>query len=87
MYIAYEALAQTEPEELRNCTEAHPLTFKATADPDMMYLHEALKQPDREQFLKAMDDEIEAHCQGKHWNVFLGVRYKKENLSYQQYGQ
>jgi len=48
MYIAYEALAQTEPEELRNCTEAHPLTFKATADPDTMYLHEALKQPDQE---------------------------------------
>jgi hypothetical protein len=69
MYIAYKALVQTEPEESCNCTEAHPLTFKATADPDTMYLHEALKQPDQEQFLKAMDEEIEAHHQGKHWKL------------------
>jgi hypothetical protein len=47
----------------------HPPTFKATADPDKMYLHEALKQPDWEQFLKAMDEEIEAHHKGKHWEL------------------
>jgi len=28
--------------------------FKATSDPDTMYLHQAMKQPDREEFLKAM---------------------------------
>jgi hypothetical protein len=32
--------------------------FKATADPDdTMYMHEALKQPDKQEFVKAMEKE------------------------------
>ena len=39
--------------------EDHPLqAFKATTDPDTMYFHEALKQPDRKEFIKAMDKEL-----------------------------
>jgi hypothetical protein len=34
------------------------LAYKAKADPDTMYLHEALKEPDREKFIKAMEKEI-----------------------------
>ena len=30
------------------------MAYKATADPDTMYLHQAMKQPDRKEFLKAM---------------------------------
>jgi hypothetical protein len=37
----------------------HPLTaFKATADPDTMYMHEAMKEPDRQEFIKAMQKEV-----------------------------
>jgi len=36
---------------------------------DTMYLHQAMKQPDREQFLKSMVKEIETHQKRKHWNV------------------
>ena len=63
-YVVYEALA-VEPSP----TELHPLAYKATADPDTMYLHEALREPDRKQFLTAMDEEIKAHEQGGHWEI------------------
>jgi hypothetical protein len=37
----------------------HPLTaFKATADPDIMYMHEAMKEPDWLEFIKAMQKEV-----------------------------
>ena len=34
------------------------LAFKASADPDKMHMHEAMKQPDREQFVAAMIKEV-----------------------------
>ena len=34
------------------------LVFKANSDPDTMYMHEALKEPDRAQFIKAMIKEV-----------------------------
>lgn len=33
----------------------------------MLYLHEALKAPDSKEFIKAMDQEINAHEDGKNW--------------------
>ena len=39
------------------------------ADEDTMYLHEALKALDRAQFLKAMQEEVEAHSGREHWEV------------------
>ena len=39
--------------------EENPLlAFKANADPDTMYMHEALKDPDRAQFINAMLKEV-----------------------------
>ena len=32
--------------------------FKAKSDPDTMYLHQALRQPDRKEFVKVMDKEL-----------------------------
>jgi transposase InsO family protein len=37
------------------------LAFKASTDPDTMYHHQAMKQPDREKFQEAMKKECEAH--------------------------
>jgi len=36
---------------------------------DVMHLHQALMQPDREEFLKAMVQEISTHQKRKHWKV------------------
>jgi hypothetical protein len=48
----------------------HPLlAFAASADPDTMYLHQALKEPDKAQFIKAMEEEIRSHTDNKHWTL------------------
>ena len=39
------------------------------SDPDTMRLHEAMKEPDRLQFLAAMQKEIEDHVLHKHWKL------------------
>jgi Reverse transcriptase (RNA-dependent DNA polymerase) len=39
--------------------EQNPLTaYKATADPDTMYMHEAMRAPDRQKFIQAMEKEV-----------------------------
>jgi len=55
--------------EDQDINDMHPMAWKATADPDTRYLHQALKQPDRQQFLEAMDEEIKVHMDGKHWEI------------------
>jgi hypothetical protein len=51
--------------------EQHPLlfAFAASADPDTMYLHEAMRQPDREQFIRAMKKEVNDHTTNGNWMV------------------
>ena len=40
----------------------HPIfTFKAASDPNTMYYHEAMKMPDRTQFVEATEKEMEHH--------------------------
>jgi hypothetical protein len=34
------------------------IAFKATLDPDTMYLHEAMKEPDKKEFIDAMHKEV-----------------------------
>ena len=34
------------------------LAFKSTSDPDTMYLYQAMKEPDRKEFLKSMQKEM-----------------------------
>ena len=48
-----------------------PIAFAASSDPDTMYLHEAMKTPDKAQFLKAMEDEVNAHVKQGHWEFVL----------------
>lgn len=39
--------------------DKHPLlAFAASADPDTLHYHEAMRAPDRQEFIKAMEDEI-----------------------------
>jgi hypothetical protein len=41
--------------------EQYLIAYKASTDPDTMYHHQAMKQPDREKFQEAMRKECEAH--------------------------
>eukprot|EP00978_Attheya_sp_CCMP212_P017515 scaffold46797_cov52-Attheya_sp.AAC.1 len=44
-----------------------PIAFAASSDPDKMYLHEAMKAPDKRQFMKAMVKEVSSHQDNQHW--------------------
>ena len=48
----------------------HPLLlFKATTNPDILYMNEALAAPDRNEFIKAMMKEICDHERRGHWRI------------------
>jgi len=50
--------------------EQHPLSaYAASADPDVMYLHEALRAPDRAKFIEAMQKEIEGQVNNGNFSV------------------
>ncbi|GAX15565.1 hypothetical protein FisN_3Hu032 [Fistulifera solaris] len=54
--FSFQAMFPEEEEDT-----GHPLlAFKATSDPDTMYLHQAMKEPDKDQFMLAMRKEIDS---------------------------
>ena len=56
--FCYQALFPFDDQEVIEA-EQSILACKATSDPDTMYLHEAMKEPDKADFLKAMMKEVE----------------------------
>lgn len=59
-----------------NSSEPHPLSQVIshlfsfiTSDPDTMNITEALRQPDKENFIAAMHKELSDHVLRKHWKV------------------
>ena len=46
-----------------------PIAFAASSDPDIMYLHEAMKQPDKREFVQAMFEEVMTHTERGHWKI------------------
>jgi len=64
-HVPYEVM-QVPNSEVENEMENPLYAFKAKTDPDTMYLHEALKEPDRKEFIQAMDKEL--RDQLKHGN-------------------
>ena len=38
-----------------------PIAFTASSDPDIMYVHEAMKQHDKREFVQAMVDVVTTH--------------------------
>eukprot|EP00978_Attheya_sp_CCMP212_P031933 scaffold122559_cov58-Attheya_sp.AAC.3 len=48
---------------------ADPIAFAASSDPDNMYLHEAMKAPEKKQFMKAMVKEVASHQDNEHWEL------------------
>jgi hypothetical protein len=64
-YVAFESvLEEYDYQDEDEWCETDLLAFKASSDPDTMYHHQAMRQPDREKFLKAMQDECTAHYKG-----------------------
>ena len=76
--IAWEVLiSQDEMEDLPMAQRQYkiqkgmrePMVYAVSANPDIMYLHEAMKVPDHDQFKKAMDKELKDNIVHKHWEV------------------
>jgi hypothetical protein len=51
-------------ERMRN-----PIAFHAKMMGDIMYLNQALRQPDAKEFVKAVVKEINGHVENKHWEL------------------
>lgn len=61
--IAYEALKQIDDDDCEMQCMA------ASSDPDIMYLHEALREPDRDQFIQAMVEEVQGQSDNGNWTL------------------
>jgi hypothetical protein len=46
-----------------------PIAFAASSNPDIMYLDQAMREPDKEQFEQAMLDEVKSHTDLGHWEI------------------
>ncbi len=67
---AYLNIANYDGTSELTLQDAHPLLlYKATTNPDIMYIDDALMQPDRHKFVKAMLKEVRAHEKLGHWKV------------------
>jgi hypothetical protein len=51
--------------------------YGASVDPDVLYYHEILQEPDCHQFIKAMNKEIQQHNERKNWKVVRRVDIPK----------
>ena len=50
----------------------HPLSYATkNGDNEVFYLHEAMRQNDREEFIVTMQKEVEDHCSRGHWKPVL----------------
>ena len=63
----YEAMHEDDYELQDQMTD--PIAFLATNNKDTLYYHEAMKAPDREEFLKAMQKEFDSHMKKKHYEL------------------
>ena len=58
--IPYQALVAELESGQEEIEQTDPIrAFAASADPDTMYHHQAMREPDRVQFIRAMQDEVE----------------------------
>ena len=71
--MSADLVCQETPYELFSLESLFPdpeeehtlLAYKASADPDIMYMHEAMKEPDAWEFKKAIGGEMDAQIEGK----------------------
>ena len=68
-YVMYKVLRDLHDDDYEQ-QHAHPLlAYVASTDPDTMYMHEAMQQPDREQFIQAMKEEVESQTTNNNWKI------------------
>jgi len=63
----YEAMHEDDYRLQDEMTD--PFAFLASSSPDTMYYDQAIRQPDREEFIKAIVKEVNDHIERKHWEL------------------
>jgi hypothetical protein len=75
-------------EQVNSLLDVDPLlAFLASNDPDVIYLHEAMRQPDRQQFLKAMQQEVEGQTKNGIRSIIPRTEVPQGPPYFQQYEQ
>jgi hypothetical protein len=72
----YDAMHEDEYRIEDDMTD--PIAFLAKADEDTMYFHQAMKAPDKEEFVKAIVKEMNDHIVAKNWELFQDRTSQKE---------
>jgi hypothetical protein len=69
-YPYHVAFATLKEWEDSGYEDQHPMmAFAASADPDTMYYHEAMREPDRDEFKTAMEKEVQSHTENGVWEI------------------
>ncbi len=64
--MAYETIKELGDIE----REQYPMhAYAASADPDTMYYHEAMREPNCAEFIKAMQKEVQSHTKNGVWEL------------------
>jgi hypothetical protein len=67
-YVAYQV--NTDSSIYQPTVEyVNPISMAAMSDPDTIYYHETLHQPDKQNFIEAMAREIDDHNEKGHWRL------------------
>ena len=84
-HVAYETLY--EPDMSTELEDQDPLlVFAASADPDTMYLHQAMQQPDKAHFKQATKEEVESFDAKNNWKLLHHSKLLQEPQFYLPYG-
>jgi hypothetical protein len=68
--IAYESILEPyDYEQEDEWCEEDLMTFKASTDPDTMYYHQVMREPDREKFQEAIKKECEDHFRESNYKL------------------
>jgi len=68
--VAYESIL--EPYDYKQedeWCEGDLMTFKASTDPDTMYYHQAMREPEKEKFQEAIKKECEDHFRESNYKL------------------
>jgi Reverse transcriptase (RNA-dependent DNA polymerase)/GAG-pre-integrase domain len=69
-YNDFVALETNVPQDMeQESIMFDPIALASSSDPDVMYLDEALRQPDRKQFVEAMRKEVQSHTENDNWKI------------------
>jgi len=63
----YEPMHELDYQDQDNRDD--PISYLAKTDSDTMYLHQALQEPNRDQFIRAVIKEVKDHISRGHWDL------------------